>query len=238
MREDFMATGWYFVGLDLGQSRDYTALAVLERAELTGEFDPAMFAWRKEVALRLRCLDRAPLGTPYPEIVEQVRRTTRSRDLAGRCHVAVDATGVGRPVVDLLRVAGLGATMMPAIITGGAAESLNNGFYSVPKRDLVTGLQVLLQRGGLQIASGLKHGPDLVTELTEMRVRVGGEGREQYGAWREGTHDDLVFVVALAYWAARKTYPRDGMGAEAYWRCGEWREREREFRKGMEERGG
>ena len=92
-----MATGWYFVGLDLGQSRDFTALAVLERAELTGEFDPAMFAWRKEVALRLRYLERVPLGTPYPEIVERVRRTTRSPELAGRCHVAADATGVGRP---------------------------------------------------------------------------------------------------------------------------------------------
>jgi hypothetical protein len=26
-------TGWYFVGLDLGQSRDFAALAVVERAE-------------------------------------------------------------------------------------------------------------------------------------------------------------------------------------------------------------
>ena len=102
--------------------------------------------------------------------------------------------------------------MLPAIFTGGAAESLNNGYYSVPKRDLVTGLQVLLQRGGLRIAAGLKHGPDLVTELAGMRVKVGCEGREQYGAWREGTHDDLVFAVALAYWAARKMYPNEPAG--------------------------
>ena len=69
----------------------------------------------------------------------------------------------------------------------------------------------------------------------EMRVKVGLEGREQYGAWREGTHDDLVFAVALAYWAARKMYPWEG---EEYWRCPVWAEREREFRKGMEERAG
>jgi hypothetical protein len=96
---------------------------VLERAELTGEFDPAVFAWRKQVALRLRYLERVPLGTPYPDIVERVRRTTRAPELAGRRHVAVDATGVGRPVVDMLRNAGLGATTLPAIITGGAAEA-------------------------------------------------------------------------------------------------------------------
>ena len=44
----------------------------LERAELTGEYDPAMFAWRKKAALRLRYLERVPLGTPYPDIVERV----------------------------------------------------------------------------------------------------------------------------------------------------------------------
>ena len=31
-----------------------------------------MFAWRKKAALRLRYLERVPLGTPYPDIVERV----------------------------------------------------------------------------------------------------------------------------------------------------------------------
>jgi len=233
-----MGTGWWFVGVDLGQSRDFTAIAALERAELTGEFDPAMFAWRKKVALWLRYLERVPLGTPYPDIVERVKRTTRAPELDGRCHVAVDATGVGRPVVDLLRRAELEATILPVIITPGAVESLSKGYYGVPKRDLVTGLQVLLQRGALQIAAGLKHAAELVEELAGMRVKVGCEGREQYGAWREGTHDDLVFAVALACWAARKMYPREPAGEEAYWRCPAWMDREREFRKGMEGRAG
>jgi hypothetical protein len=35
---------------------------------------------------------------------------------------------------------------------------------------------------------------------------------------REGTDDDLVFAAALAYWAARKMYPRKPAGEEAYWR--------------------
>jgi hypothetical protein len=180
-----------------------------------------MFAWRRKVALRPRYLERVPLGTPYPDIVERVRRTTRAPELDGRCHVAVD----------LPRRAGLGATILPAIITGGAAESLNKGYYGVPKRDLVTGLQVLLQRGALQIAAGLKHAPDLVAELAGMRVKVGCEGRE-------GTHDDLVFAVAPAYWAARRMYPREPAGEEWYWLYREWRECEREFRKEMQGRAG
>jgi hypothetical protein len=88
----------------------------------------------------------------------------------------------------------------------------------------------------LQIAAGLKHCPDLVAEMAAMRVKVGCNGREQYGAWREGTHDDLVFAVALACWAARKLYPNEPAGEEAHWRFKAWRDCEREFRRGMEGR--
>ena len=79
--------------------------AALERAELTGEWDAVNFAWRKVVKLRLRYLERVPLGTPYTEVVERVAQVTRSGALRGCCHLAVDGTGVGRPVVDLRYVA-------------------------------------------------------------------------------------------------------------------------------------
>jgi hypothetical protein len=36
-----------------------------------------------------------------------------------------------------------------------------------------------------------------------MRVRVSVRAREQFGAWREGTHDDLVLAAGLACWRAR-----------------------------------
>jgi hypothetical protein len=65
------AMDWYFIGVDFGQSRDFTAIAVLERAETTGAWDPVMFAWKKVVSLRLRYLERIALGTPYPEVVER-----------------------------------------------------------------------------------------------------------------------------------------------------------------------
>ena len=174
------------------------------RAELTGGWDAAQYAWRAATALRLRYLERLPLGTPYPEMVERVVQVARSKDLAGRCEMVVDATGVGRPVVDLLRQARPECAILPVTITGGGGESCAGGYYHVPKRDLIAGLQVLIQTSGLQIAGGLKHGAALTAEMAEMRVKVSGPGREQFGAWREGTHDDLVLAVALACWGARK----------------------------------
>ena len=40
---------------------DPSAIAVVERAELVGEWDAAAYAYRKEIELRLRRLDRLPL---------------------------------------------------------------------------------------------------------------------------------------------------------------------------------
>ena len=89
-----------FLGVDLGQAADFTAVAVVELVESSGDWDPAVYAWKKKTALWLRYLERAPLGTPYPDVAERVAAITRNEKLAGRCQLAVDATGVGRPVVD------------------------------------------------------------------------------------------------------------------------------------------
>jgi len=89
-------------------------------------------------------------------------------------------------------------------VTAGMHETYAKGFYHVPKKNLIVGLQVLLQRGGLQIPAGLAFHGEFLEEISSMRVKAGSGGHEQYGAWREGEHDDLVFAVALAYWGAKK----------------------------------
>ena len=131
----------------------------------------------------------------------------------------------------MLKRAGLGCLIAPVLITGGDLPHREQGYFMVPKRDLVTGLVVRLERGQLKIAEGLKDGEELMRELAGMRVRVTASGREEYGAWRAGEHDDLVLAVALACWGGTKNYPGDGGVSAGYaQRDGEqgW---EREMRK-------
>ena len=58
----------FSIGLDLGQRHDPTPIAVVERIELAQ-------AWQATElhSLRVRHLERAPLGTPYPGVVARVR---------------------------------------------------------------------------------------------------------------------------------------------------------------------
>jgi hypothetical protein len=188
--------------------------------EVAGAFDRAAVAREEIVERQLRHLERVALGTPYTEIVERVARVVRTEGLRDRCHLVVDATGVGRPVVDMLRVARLPCRLMPALITGGEQEGSSNGYFHVPKRDLITELRLLLEQGKLKIAAALEHGPTLVKEFAGMRVKMTAAGNEQYEAWREGSHDDLVLAVALACWGMGKVYPdrRKGVyGASRVW---------------------
>lgn len=124
-------------------------------------------------------------------------------DLRGRCALLLDATGVGAPVVDLLRAAALECPVIAVTITGGMHAALVAGGWSVPKRDLVTGLQVSLDLGQLRMPGRLAMGRELVGELMGMRVKIGASGHDAYGAEESGAHDDLVLALGLACWGTR-----------------------------------
>lgn len=179
---DQMTETFFCAGLDLGQSADYTALAILEVGR----------------EYHARHLQRFALGTPYPAIVSQVGAIMQAPALRGRCLLVVDATGVGAPVVDLLFAAGLPCVAIT--IHGGDAVTGAGNAWRVPKRDLVSILQVLLQTGRLKFAAELPEAPILIQELMAFRVTISDAGHDSYAAWREGAHDDLVLAVALALW--------------------------------------
>jgi hypothetical protein len=177
----------FFVGLDLGQSRDYTALSILERLKND-----------KECVYHVRHLERIR-GAPYPSIVEKTDRIMQSPGLKGCASLVVDQTGVGAPVIDLFQQAGL--EPVGVLIHGGDKASHEGQSWRVPKRDLVGVLQVLLQTERLKVAGKLKLGPVLSQEMLNFRVLIDPvTAHDSYSAWREADHDDLVLSVALAAW--------------------------------------
>ena len=143
------------------------------------------------------------LGTPYPDVVDRVREVLPRPALAGRCTLTMDATGVGQPVLDMLRKANLGCSIAPVIITGGERESHAGGLWHVPKRDLITGLRVILEKRELGLPANLGATRMLTRELQDFQQRATRQGGVSLGAWREGQHDDLVIAAALACWRAR-----------------------------------
>jgi hypothetical protein len=186
----------FVVGLDLGQARDFTALVVNERATTKAG----------AVHHNLVHLHRFALGTLYPDVVDGVAKLLAQ--LPPRPEppsLAVDATGVGRPVVDLLRDRHLAPVAVT--ITGGDTPSRPGlDEWRLPKRLLASILQVALQTGRVRIAAAMPLTPVLTAELESFRVKINvGTGNESFEAWRERDHDDLVLATAVAVWYAEET---------------------------------
>jgi hypothetical protein len=194
---------WYFTGLDLGQAQDFTAFAVIEKSLLPDPEKP-----RTKIGYyAVRHLERFPLGTPYTEVCARLAELFRD-PLLSRSTLAVDQTGVGRPVIDLLRGSPLKAKLCPITITGGhKATPDDRGGWLVPKKELVSTLQVLLQARRLKVADALPEAATLVQELMTFQVKITPSANEIFGVWREGQHDDLVLAVAVACWMAERHQP-------------------------------
>ena len=122
--------------------------------------------------------------------------------------LVVDQTGVGKHVIDLLRHSGVCAEIRKVTITLGHQSSWDeHGGMLVPKKDLVSVLQVLLQGQRLKVAPSLNQAALLVAELQQFRMKLPALTDDERLAWREGMHDDLVLAVAIAAWEGEKHRP-------------------------------
>jgi hypothetical protein len=225
------------VSVDLGQQRDPTAITIVERGYVcAGELynaeywykDREIYGAREPVRLEyhVRHLERPALGTSYVAVVARILELLRSlgdEDLV----LAVDMTGVGRPVADMLKAAINNAPDdLPGItaawitITGGdSVTKAEGGGLRVPKRDLASAPLVLMQNKQLKIAEGLWLKDTLQRELLNFKVKINiATGHDSYEAWREGDHDDLVLAVAMACWCGERFLGTQ----ESLPRPGEW----------------
>jgi hypothetical protein len=178
------------MGLDLGQSQDFTSLAIAERV-LT----------EPKPSFHLRHIQCFKLGISYPTIINEVKTLADMAPSQRQCTLVVDRTGCGRPVFDMFTAARLSCPLYGVSIHGGESVTHEGRHWKVPKRDLVATVQVLLQSGRLKIADSLPDALILQKELLNFKVTIDpATANESFAAWRESDYDDLVLATALACW--------------------------------------
>ena len=230
----------YSIGVDLGQANDYTAIAVIEKSLVPPS--SAMFApvgedagnrlVEGDVVYDLVYLKRPKLQTPYDVISSRVADLVAKLepkgafDEIGQVTLAVDGTGVGRGVVDLINAefrkrAGRGeyvprVDFRPVTVTGGNSTvkrpKTRRDYWSVPKKDLIFPAVTHFQQKRLRIARDVTDKNALVNELTNYRRNINiATGNMSFEPWRDGQHDDLLFAVALALWGWTQRTPQWSM---------------------------
>ena len=192
-----------FLGLDLGQRQDFSALAVVDLAEtVSTRRDPVTCAFLRDQTLILRSLERFPLGTDYTELAAHARRHIVTPPpfapaSTPKASLAIDAGGPGGPVVNMFRHAGLPCDMFPVMMTSGVTGGdLARGGYSAPRRELAGLLRVALESRMLRIPGDLPLCRQLLHEIRTFSP-IGGQSE----------HDDMAVAVALALWVAHRRFP-------------------------------
>ena len=183
----------YFVGLDLGQAHEFSAVAALEKSYVRVPQTYDDFVGHYAV----RHLERFAPGTAYGKIAQRLVELFGDDALAGGMLV-IDVTMVGKPVLDVFRDAGIDATLRRLSITAGHKATWDEGTWLVPKKELVGVMQVLLQERRLKVAPLLAEAELLTQELLNFRARPPARQTDELAEWREGQHDDLVFATAIA----------------------------------------
>lgn len=187
------------VGVDIGKQQDFTALIVTEEVR------------RMDIPHYLvRSIERLPLGTPYPAVVDRVAKIMDALETRSRRHpprgasknwrlfdteLVIDATGVGLAVADLIKERGLYPKV--ALFTGSdKLTSHPSNVIHVGKGWMVSRLQVLLQARRLKLPMG--HETELlIKELQAYEVSISQSGHASFNA-RSGSHDDLVIALGLS----------------------------------------
>lgn len=173
----------FYIGVDIGQANDYTAVTVVE--EIGDKYV-------------VKALRKYNLGIDYPVIVESLACIYGMEQLYGKSLMVVDATGVGRAVIDMIITKSV--PLVATTITGGGKVTWKGSRVNVPKQELVSTLQVCLQTKKVVFPRDLDGTKDLFTELIHFKAKRAPSGAVSFEAMRDSIHDDMVISLALAIW--------------------------------------
>lgn len=152
----------FTIGIDFGRYRDFTAAAVVSgnshEASLVETVHMNSLSWSEMVSRLALLIERYPSA-----------------------RVLCDATGLGDPLVESLRV------RMPGRAIGEFV------FTAHSKGPLIEGLRCLIENGRF----AMRPDPELIRQLQHYEASTGKSGQMRFGA-AGGYHDDLVIALALA----------------------------------------
>jgi hypothetical protein len=195
-----MSTTMY-LGLDIGHVSDFSAHAIVQRARDADSGD---------LVYLVRDLRRYEDRPSSPELRRKMQALINA--MRGQGHdvvLAVDARGPGQSQVyemswgnDSLQGHSF---LYPVVTTTGQDESPGKqGARNVPKNKLIGDAKELLEWRRLKVTPDLPHAKLFEEELRSFRPRVTTAGNVVFEAQREGEHDDILFAVCLALWAAKR----------------------------------
>jgi hypothetical protein len=146
------------------------------------------------VVFSLRHAERMSPAASYPQMIARVKEIASPLD---EPTVALEGTSVGYSAVELFQRAGLHPYAI--MVTGGDAVGGEGGFLHVPRKEIVSATQALLQTDRVRIGRDVPLAGELLRELQTFRMEPPGVSVQGSG----GQQERLALTLAMALWVAK-----------------------------------
>jgi len=186
----------YILGVSLGQPDQRTSMVAIRRRTVPSEMQTGA-TYRTYTVLGLH---RWSKGTAYSIIAADISAKTAEPPFRD-CLLALDRSGVGIQIVNMIRAAQPAASVKPIMVTGEVDVQVDGPGWRVPRLDLVAVVNEILQSQRLEILKKLKDATMLKKELLAFRAKPGRSG----GEWRIRPEDDAILALACGMWVGEKT---------------------------------
>ena len=197
--------GWrrFWLGVDLAQAQDWTALVVVKDECLPTWNGGAQVLGERQRTIVFADKFRA---VAYPDVVSHVIATMARQPLTGRTQLVIDATGLGRVVSDLFAEARIEHTAIQIVV--GQEWRRRDRFVNVGKHALLECLSVRFAARELALSAGLALRDDLMAELETFRLETTRAGQPVITQGQAGHHHgDLSIATACAVFASEHLVP-------------------------------
>lgn len=189
----------YWIGADLGQANDYSAVCVIKDQQL-----PIYDGIRVALGARNRTIVYADKfrGVSYVDVVDHLIKLRNAPPFGGKSELVIDGTSIGRVVSDMLWEQGVDHAAVQ--MTGGQEWRRSGRYVNASKTLMIENLAVLFAAGELTFAHDLPLRKEIEEDLASFTTQTTAAGNQIITQSRNASgHADLGIGLIVAGFASQ-----------------------------------
>lgn len=190
----------FWLGVDLGQANDYTAVAVIKDECLPVVDDSKVILGPRERTVVYADRFR---GVSYVDVCDHLIRMLNAKPFGGKSELIIDGTSLGRVVSDMLWDQGIDHKAVQ--MTAGQSWSTDSGRYvNAGKTFMIENTSVLFASASLKFAHDLPLRQEIEDDLASFSLQTTAAGNQIITQARSSAgHGDLGIALIVAAFASQ-----------------------------------